>query len=66
MPQLTAETKQLLLSPELVAAIEKYLDTDWGEGASIGALNAVAFIGELVAATYAIEHINARAAGKEQ
>jgi hypothetical protein len=40
------------LPSELVAAIEKYLNTDWRDPSKLGALNAVAFIGESVAAIY--------------
>ena len=41
------------LPKHLVQAIDKYLDTDWSDGrdpSKIGALNAVAYIGERVAA----------------
>ncbi len=44
------------LPREVVSAIEDYLNTDWSDGrdpSRLGAVNAVAFIGERVAAIYA-------------
>jgi hypothetical protein len=45
------------LPPDVVAAIESYINTNWTDGqpSRLGALNAVAFIGERIAAIYAAQ-----------
>ena len=45
---------EIVLDADLVASIERYVDTDWKacDPSKIGALNAVAFIGERVVAIY--------------
>jgi len=46
-------TVTIRLPKHLVEAIDTYLDTDWSDGrdpSKIGSLNAVAYIGERVAA----------------
>lgn len=48
------KTLMITLPAELVEAIEKYNETDWPIG-GIASLNAVAFIGERVAAIVAVK-----------
>jgi len=49
-----AVSAAIVLAPDVVTAIEKYITTDWAscDPSKIGALNAVAYIGERVVALY--------------
>lgn len=48
-------SKRIELTDDLVEAIRRYLETDWNRGdpSRLGALNAVAYIGEKVVVIYA-------------
>jgi hypothetical protein len=63
----------ITIPAELVAAVDNYLDTDWEDGrdpTKLGALNAVAYIGERIAAIRAAHRRAvanlAKAGGKPQ
>lgn len=57
-----AASRRITLPANLVDAIESYLSTPWSDGrdpSKIGALNAVAFIGERVAAIFSVKRSRA-------
>lgn len=62
-PDVTARSKRVLtltISSDLADAIEKYTRTDWSDGrdpSKLGALNAVAYIGEQLVALYLHENV---------
>ena len=56
--------RRITLPPNLISAIESYLDTNWDDGrdpSKLGALNAVSYIGERVAAIWAHQRGKAKA-----